>query len=77
MLSSLKGEARALIENLLVTENTYLTAYSELNNRYKNDKQILHADWNANDNAAKINSDHPQEIRSLIRHILKTFKCYM
>ncbi|XP_063902582.1 uncharacterized protein LOC135122314 [Zophobas morio] len=66
LLSALKGEARALIENLPVTDNNYLTAYSELHNRYKNDRQILQAHWIAIVNAPKIHSEHPQELRTLI-----------
>ncbi|XP_063914797.1 uncharacterized protein LOC135131147 [Zophobas morio] len=66
LLSALKGEARALIENLPVTDSNYLTAYSALHNRYKNDRQILQAHWIAIDNAPKIHSEHPQELRTLI-----------
>lgn len=66
LLSSLKGPALALVQNLPMTSANFKIAYDTLVKRYKNVRLIATAHWQAIENTPKLSSDDPIGLRNLL-----------
>lgn len=66
LLSFLKGSPLALVQKLPMTDLNYSVAYDTLVKRYQNTRLVAATHWAAIENAPKLASDSPQQLRQLL-----------